>query len=246
MGIHADILNKYKEIAESFLWKGQWISADEWTKHLISKGLKPSVTVEDVNRVLKKEAAMVSHFNGVAERKLFVNKRRVNKLEQVMVAATTASVGAQRFETVNKYVNFYYIPTTEGKTPDIPTDTQSWQGFYDDNKIASRSYRTTTKKRRHQDEEQDEEQENQDEEQQDSSQPLQNTTTPRVSTAAAGTVVVTDNRIRTAMNINMNTAGIFSPPPAAAATTASCRMNSNNNSNSNAMYVPSRVRCLAL
>jgi hypothetical protein len=125
---------------KSFLWKGQWISTDEWTKHIKTWDGMKEVTVEVVNRGLKKVAATVSEFNGVAGPRLFVNERVVNKTVEVKDAgATAASVGAQSFETVNKNVHFYYLPTTKGKTPVIPTDTKSWQGFCDNNKIASRS-----------------------------------------------------------------------------------------------------------
>jgi hypothetical protein len=57
-------------------------------------------------------------------------------------------VGNQSFKTVNKNVHFYYLPTKKAKTPDIPTNTKAWQGFYDNNKIASRNNRRTATKKR--------------------------------------------------------------------------------------------------
>jgi hypothetical protein len=176
------------------------------------------------NRALKREAVFVSpEYNTVARPKLFVNTREVNKTEQVVervAAATTASVETQRFESKKKTVHFYYIPKLEGEIPDVPTDTKSWQNFFDNNKIASRSNRTATKKRGRQEAEQEQEQQEEQQQEELDSQPLQNTTTPRVISRTAAGTVVTDNRQERAVNIRDIAAGILSPPPAAAATTA--------------------------
>jgi hypothetical protein len=126
-----DVLLKafHQLLAASFLWKGQWISADEWAKYFISKGVKQSVTTEDVNRALTREAVFVGQVSGtVARPKLFVHKRQVKK-ETETSASTTGDHPI--FETVTKKVHFYYIPTTEGETLVIPLTTTTWQGFYD-------------------------------------------------------------------------------------------------------------------
>ena len=88
MATKSDILLiAFHELAESFLWKGDWISADEWTKYIkTAKGMAQSDhTVADVNRALKKEAVFVSKaYNTVAKPTLFCThttseKRNGNK-----------------------------------------------------------------------------------------------------------------------------------------------------------------------
>jgi hypothetical protein len=46
------------------------------------------------------------------------------------------------FETKRKNVHFYYMPSAKDDIPPCPKDTKSWQKFYGNNKIASRSIRT--------------------------------------------------------------------------------------------------------
>jgi hypothetical protein len=59
MVLQNDILNEFNKIAPSFLWKGQWISMDEWTKYIkASKGME-KVNVKEVNRSLAKISATV-------------------------------------------------------------------------------------------------------------------------------------------------------------------------------------------
>jgi hypothetical protein len=66
MVLQNDILNAFQKNAPSFLWKGQWISADEWTKYIkASKGMERA-NVSDVNKVLKRLAATVGPLNGDA------------------------------------------------------------------------------------------------------------------------------------------------------------------------------------
>ena len=81
------ILQEFNKIALSFLWKGQWISADEWTKYIkASKGME-TVDVQDVNRAFKKIAATVGPVIGDAPPMLFVNERKV--MVQVVVKDDT-------------------------------------------------------------------------------------------------------------------------------------------------------------
>jgi hypothetical protein len=70
MAPRIDILNVFNKIVKTFLWKDQWISADEWTKHIKTWHGMQTVTVEEVNRVLMKEAATVSEFISAAKPKL--------------------------------------------------------------------------------------------------------------------------------------------------------------------------------
>ena len=97
-----DIVKVFNKTETTFLWKDKWISADEWTKHIKTYDGMKEVTVEVVNRGLKKVAATVSEFNGVAGPRLFVNERVVNKTVEVKGAATAASVGNQSFKTAKR------------------------------------------------------------------------------------------------------------------------------------------------
>jgi hypothetical protein len=46
------------------------------------------------------------------------------------------------FEMKRKNVHFYYMLSAKDDIPPCPKDTESWQKFYDNNKISSRSNRT--------------------------------------------------------------------------------------------------------
>jgi hypothetical protein len=168
MVLQNDILNEFQKIAPSFLWKGQWISADEWTKYIkASKGME-STNVSDVNKVLKRLAATVGPLNGDAPPMLFVNE--IKMIAQVEVPNNATDVDQQVcFENKRKHIHFYYMPK-EGEIPDCPTSGAAWQYFYDNNKIKSRS--NCTKPGRH---------DENNKEQQQGNHPQLNTTSPRAT-----------------------------------------------------------------
>jgi hypothetical protein len=62
MASRDDILKVFNEIEKTFLWRGQWIITDEWTKHIKTCDGMGAVTLRDVNMVLKKVAGTASQF----------------------------------------------------------------------------------------------------------------------------------------------------------------------------------------
>jgi hypothetical protein len=74
-----DILNEFKKLEPTFLWRGQWISADEWTKYIKAAKGMDKVNVKEVNRSLAKISATVGPtVASTAQPRLFVNERRVD------------------------------------------------------------------------------------------------------------------------------------------------------------------------
>jgi hypothetical protein len=148
MVLQNDILKEwYQKLAPSFLWKGQWISADKWTKYIkASKGME-SANVQDVNRVLKRLAVSVDSFavKNAAPPTLYVNNKKIK------TQAEKKDNDKVWFETKRKVVQFYYISKEKGDIPPCPLDAESWGKFYDNNKISKSQqtddYETSTSSR---------------------------------------------------------------------------------------------------
>jgi hypothetical protein len=175
----ADIRKTFdKEIAPSFPWKGQWISADEWAKYIRTFNGMQEVMVQDVNRTFKSFAATsVLEINDMTT--LYRQEKQVQTQVEVMDADPVC------FESKKRKVLFYYIPKEKGENPECPSAVKAWQQFYNNNKIASRSNWTKQARHGNHDEEQ----------QQQGNRPQQSTATPRAAATTTNNPTITPGTI---------------------------------------------------